>query len=55
MQFEVDGLAGILTTPAPSLVLSLFNVDRAQAAIYGADVGQVGIAVQLVTNGIGRW
>jgi multidrug efflux pump len=28
------------------------TVDRAQAAIYGADVSQVGIAVQLVTNGV---
>lgn len=28
------------------------EVDRAQAAIYGVDVTQVGVAVQLVTNGI---
>ena len=28
------------------------NVDRAQAALYGADVSQVGVAVQLVTNGV---
>ncbi len=28
------------------------TVDRAQAALYGADVSQVGIAVQLVTNGV---
>lgn len=28
------------------------NVDRAQAAQYGADVSQVGVAVQLVTNGV---
>ena len=28
------------------------SVDRAQAALYGADVSQVGIAVQLVTNGV---
>jgi multidrug efflux pump len=28
------------------------EVDRAQAAIYGADVTQVGVAVQLITNGI---
>ena len=27
------------------------SVDRAQAALYGADVFQVGVAVQLVTNG----
>jgi len=28
------------------------SVDKAQAAIYGADVSQVGIGVQLVTNGV---
>jgi multidrug efflux pump len=28
------------------------QVDRAQAALYGADVSQVGVAVQLVTNGV---
>jgi multidrug efflux pump len=28
------------------------HVDRAQAALYGADVSQVGVAVQLVTNGV---
>lgn len=28
------------------------EVDRAQAAIYGADVSSAGIAVQLVTNGV---
>ncbi len=28
------------------------SVDRAQAALYDADVSQVGIAVQLVTNGV---
>ena len=28
------------------------SVDRAQAAIYGADVSQVGIAVMLITNGV---
>ena len=28
------------------------SVDRAQAALYGADVSQVGVAVQLVTNGV---
>lgn len=28
------------------------EVDRAQAALYGADVTQVGVAVQLVTNGV---
>ncbi len=28
------------------------TVDRAQAAVYAADVSQVGVAVQLVTNGV---
>ncbi|MEM7217873.1 MAG: efflux RND transporter permease subunit [Pseudomonadota bacterium] len=28
------------------------SVDRAQASLYGADVSQVGVAVQLVTNGV---
>ena len=28
------------------------TVDRAQAALYNADVSQVGIAVQLITNGV---
>lgn len=28
------------------------SVDRAQAALFGADVSQVGVAVQLVTNGV---
>lgn len=28
------------------------SVDKAQAALYGADVSQVGVAVQLVTNGV---
>jgi multidrug efflux pump len=28
------------------------TVDRAQAALYGADVSLVGVAVQLVTNGV---
>ncbi|MFB0905410.1 MAG: hypothetical protein QMA98_00410 [Pseudomonadales bacterium] len=28
------------------------KVDRARAAMYGADVTQVGVAVQLITGGI---
>ena len=28
------------------------NIDKAKASMYGADVSQVGMAVQLVTNGI---
>ena len=39
------------TRPLPGVEWKL-TVDKAQAAIYGADVSQVGIAVQLVTNGV---
>lgn len=37
--------------PLPGVEWKL-SVDKAQAAIYGADVSQVGIAVQLITNGV---
>ena len=39
------------TLALPSIEWQM-NVDRAQAAIYGADVSAAGIAVQLVTNGV---
>ncbi|MCB1855743.1 MAG: efflux RND transporter permease subunit, partial [Halieaceae bacterium] len=39
------------TAALPSIEWRL-EVDRAQAAIYGADVSAAGIAVQLVTNGV---
>ena len=39
------------TEALPSIEWRL-EVDRAQAAIYGADVSSAGIAVQLVTNGV---
>ena len=52
MRSEVDGLRDIDDTRSLPGVEFKLNVDRAQAAIYGADVSQVGIAVQLVTNGI---
>ena len=39
------------TSTLPSIEWRL-TVDRAQAAIYGADVSSAGIAVQLVTNGV---
>jgi multidrug efflux pump len=39
------------TATLPSIEWRL-EVDRAQAAIYGADVSSAGIAVQLVTNGV---
>ena len=37
--------------PLPGVEWKL-SVDKAQAAIYGADVSQVGIAVMLITNGV---
>ena len=52
MSTEVDGLRDIDDTRSLPGVEFKLNVDRAQAAIYGADVSQVGVAVQLVTNGI---
>ena len=49
---EVDGLRDVEDTrPLPGVEWRL-TVDRAQAALYGADVSLVGIAVQLVTNGV---
>jgi multidrug efflux pump len=39
------------TLPLPGIEWQL-NVDRAQAALFGADVATVGMAVQLVTNGL---
>ena len=51
----MDQLPGLLdiedTRSLPGIEWTL-QVDRAQAALYGADVSQVGIAVQLVTNGV---
>ncbi len=51
----LDTLPGLLdiddTRSLPGIEWRL-SVDRAQAALYGADVSQVGIAVQLVTNGV---
>ena len=52
MSTQVDGLRDIDDTRSLPGVEFKLNVDRAQAAIYGADVSQVGVAVQLVTNGI---
>jgi multidrug efflux pump len=39
------------TLPLPGIEWQL-KVDRAQAALFGADVATVGMAVQLVTNGL---
>ena len=49
---QVAGLRDVEDTRSlPGIEWNL-AVDRAQAALYGADVLHVGIAVQLVTNGI---
>ena len=49
---EVDGLRDIEDTRSLPGVEWKLNVDRAQAALYNADVSLVGVAVQLVTNGV---
>ena len=49
---QVDGLLDLSDTRAlPGIEWNL-EVDRARAGLYGADVRQVGMAVQLFTNGI---
>ena len=52
MQSEIEGLRDVDSTGALPGVEWKLSVDKAQAALYGADVSQVGIAVQLITNGI---
>jgi multidrug efflux pump len=52
LQTEVADIRDVDDTRALPGVEFKIEVDRAQAAIYGADVTQVGVAVQLVTNGI---
>ena len=48
----IEGLRDIADTRSlPGLEWKL-SVDRAQAALYGADVTSVGFAVQLITNGV---
>ena len=52
METRVGGLRDVSDTgPAPGIEWNL-DVDRARAALYGADVMDVGIAAQLLTNGI---
>ncbi len=52
MEQDVEGLRDIDDTRfLPGIEWEL-SVDRAQAALYGADVSQVGVAVQLITNGV---
>ena len=52
IQTQVADVRDIDDTRALPGVEFKIEVDRAQAAIYGADVTQVGMAVQLITNGI---
>ena len=49
---NVAGLRDVDDTRSLPGVEWQLSVDRAQAALYGADVSLVGIAVQLVTNGV---
>ena len=49
---EVTGLRDIEDTRSLPGVEWNLSVDRAQAALYGADVSLVGLAVQLVTSGV---
>jgi len=52
MDTQVQGLRDIDDTRAMPGIEWKLEVDRAQAALFGADVSQVGMAVQLVTNGL---
>ena len=52
MARNVEGLRDIDDTRFLPGIEWQLTVDRAQAALYGADVSQVGVAVQLVTNGV---
>jgi multidrug efflux pump len=49
---QLEGVIDIDDTRSLPGIEWRLEVDRAQAALYGADVSQVGIAVQLVTNGV---
>ena len=49
---EVEGLRDVADTRSLPGIEWRLTVDRAQAALYDADVSLVGIAVQLVTNGV---
>jgi multidrug efflux pump len=52
MDTQVEGLRDIDDTRAMPGIEWKLDVDRAQAALFGVDVSQVGMAVQLVTNGL---
>ncbi|MFA0811223.1 efflux RND transporter permease subunit [Microbulbifer epialgicus] len=52
MENEFTGLRDIVNTaPLPGIQWEV-QVDRAKAALYGADLTEVGRAVQLITNGV---
>jgi len=52
MEESVEGLRDIDDSrDLPGIEFRL-NIDKAKASMYGADVSQVGMAVQLITNGI---
>ena len=52
MQDQVEGLRDIVDTiPTPGVEWKL-EVDRAKASQYGVDVSTIGLATQLVTNGV---
>ncbi|MBT7369429.1 MAG: efflux RND transporter permease subunit, partial [Gammaproteobacteria bacterium] len=49
---EMEGLVGVDdTSPVPGIEWQI-EVDRAKAAMSGADVSSVGAAIQLITNGV---
>lgn len=49
---EMTGLIDLDdTTPIPGIEWEI-NVDRARAAMFGANISEVGTAVQLLTNGV---
>jgi len=52
MENNVEGLRDISDTRSMPGVEWTFIVDRAQAAIYGADVALVGTVIQMVTEGL---
>ena len=52
MDTNMAGLRDVDDTRSLPGVEWTLTVDRAQAALYGADVSLVGLAVQLVTNGV---
>lgn len=49
---QTEGIRDIDDTRSIPGIEWQLNVDRAQAALFGADVSSVGVVVQLVTNGL---